>query len=161
MVSCLNESSPPERELECEFGSVSASLAWARLGRLGKNVGSRHCSSCTAIQNTPNNNIHPSVNPSTRVCFLTIVKFVRALSYSTSLNCSGATVFTLVVSRSFAKPFPVARLEVLAQATQPRLGETCRNWFELAFELSLRRKAFVRARHSLAQAREARLREDE
>jgi len=55
----------------------------------------------------------------------------------------------------------VARPEVLAQATQPRLGETCRNWFELALELSLRRRAFVWARHNRAQEREARLREDE
>ncbi|QCD82570.1 hypothetical protein DEO72_LG2g2910 [Vigna unguiculata] len=63
--------------------------------------------------------------------------------FSSSLNCSRAAVFTLVVSRSPTKPFPVARPEVLAQATQPRLGETCRNRFELALELSLRRRAFA------------------
>ncbi|QCD96133.1 hypothetical protein DEO72_LG6g835 [Vigna unguiculata] len=37
----------------------------------------------------------------------------------------------------------VARLDVIAQATQPRLGVTCRNRSELALELSLRRRALV------------------
>jgi len=54
----------------------------------------------------------------------------------------------------------VARPDVLAQVTRPRIGETCRNRPKLALELSLRRRAFVWARHHLAQAREARLSED-
>ncbi|QCD94728.1 hypothetical protein DEO72_LG5g2813 [Vigna unguiculata] len=53
MVSRSNESFPPERELKREFGPISTSLAWARPGRLGENVGSRHCSPCTAIQPHP------------------------------------------------------------------------------------------------------------
>ncbi|QCD89900.1 hypothetical protein DEO72_LG4g852 [Vigna unguiculata] len=37
----------------------------------------------------------------------------------------------------------VARLDVLAQATQSRLGETCRNKSKLALEHSLKRGALV------------------
>jgi len=55
----------------------------------------------------------------------------------------------------------VARPDTLAQATRPRLGETCRDRPRLALELSPRRRAFVWARHHLVQAREARLSEDE
>jgi len=54
----------------------------------------------------------------------------------------------------------VARPDVLAQATQSRLDETCRNRSKLALELSLRRRAFVWVRHNLAQAKEDRLSED-
>jgi len=54
----------------------------------------------------------------------------------------------------------VARPNVLAQATWPRLGETCRNRPKLALELSLKRRAFVWVRHHLAQTREACLSED-
>ena len=43
-----NESSPPERELECELGPGSASLAQVRQVRLGENIGSRHYSPCNS-----------------------------------------------------------------------------------------------------------------
>jgi len=49
----------------------------------------------------------------------------------------------------------------LAQETRPRPGETCRDRPILTFELSLRRRAFVWARHHLSQAREVCLSEDE
>jgi len=55
----------------------------------------------------------------------------------------------------------VTRPVYLAQAIRPRPGETCRDRPRLTLELSLRRRAFVWARHHLAQAREARLSEDE
>jgi len=55
----------------------------------------------------------------------------------------------------------VTRLVYLAQATRPRPDETCRDKPRLALELSLKRRAFVWARHHLAQAREARLSENE
>jgi len=55
----------------------------------------------------------------------------------------------------------VTRPVCLAQATGPRLGKTCKDRPRLALELLLRRRAFVWARHHLAQAREARLSEDE
>ena len=47
-VSRSNKSSPLERELEHEFEPVPASLAQARLGHLGENFGSCHCSSCNS-----------------------------------------------------------------------------------------------------------------
>jgi len=37
----------------------------------------------------------------------------------------------------------MVRLDVLAQVTQSRLGETCRNRSKLVLELSLRRRALV------------------
>ncbi|QCE10426.1 hypothetical protein DEO72_LG10g1656 [Vigna unguiculata] len=47
-------------------------------------------------------------------------------------------------SISFLAPWrTVARPDVFAQATMSRLGETCRNRYKLALELSLRRRAFV------------------
>jgi len=90
-------------------------------------------------------------------CFAIVLCFVRVWCLCKILN---VCMLPFRVWLDDCAGWSVTRPDDLAQVTRPRPGQTCRNRPRLALELSLKRRAFVWARHHLAQARGARLSED-